>query len=397
MKKCLLIRLLIFALALPLAIGLPLAGQADTPPDSTKAPEDYTPEPVKPFIGGSEVLVIKDVEPWFTWVHGPANEAVLKELSKTYDVITSDMLATTDLTKYDIVIIASDQYKRTYDRLISNKDKLADYVYGGGVLVAHACDHGWHSYPGWYSSWLPLGVTKVNTYQQYLSIIDPTSPIVSGTEHGGQVTDADLDRWGYSTHGYFTNLPDVHKKIIGITPNPEGQPTYIEYPYGFGTVLATMQTIEWAFSGGQRWWGLGEPQKNLLRNEIEYAQTLVVIEVSVDIKPGSFPNSINPDSKGVIPVAILTTSTEAGEPVTFDATTVDARTVRFGPDGATMVHKNAHLEDVDDDGDIDMVLHFKAKETGIKAGDTEATLTGETVEGRKIRGTDSVRTVPFQE
>ncbi len=29
--------------------------------------------------------------------------------------------------------------------------------------------------------------------------------------------------------------------------------------------------------------------------------------VSIDIKPGSFPNSISPRSKGVIPVAILTT------------------------------------------------------------------------------------------
>ena len=44
--------------------------------------------------------------------------------------------------------------------------------------------------------------------------------------------------------------------------------------------------------------------------------------ISIDIKPGSFPDSINPRSKGVIPVAILTTDT-------FDATTVDSATVRF--------------------------------------------------------------------
>lgn len=109
------------------------------------------------------------------------------------------------------------------------------------------------------------------------------------------------------------------------------------------------------------------------------------IEVSIDIKPGSFPNSINPDGRGVIPVAILTTGD-------FDATTVDGQTVRFGPAEAEAVRYA--LEDVDEDGDIDMILHFKTQETGIQAGDTQAELTGETVGGQSIRGTDSVRTVP---
>jgi hypothetical protein len=40
------------------------------------------------------------------------------------------------------------------------------------------------------------------------------------------------------------------------------------------------------------------------------------ITVSIDIKPGSSPNRINPKSNGVIPVGILTTDA-------FDATTVD--------------------------------------------------------------------------
>ena len=42
-------------------------------------------------------------------------------------------------------------------------------------------------------------------------------------------------------------------------------------------------------------------------------------EVPIDIKPGSYPNSINPNAGGVIPVAILTTDT-------FDASTVDPQT-----------------------------------------------------------------------
>jgi len=47
-----------------------------------------------------------------------------------------------------------------------------------------------------------------------------------------------------------------------------------------------------------------------------------VIEVDIDIKPGSDPNSINLKSKGVVPVAVLTTDG-------FDASTVDPETVGF--------------------------------------------------------------------
>jgi hypothetical protein len=106
-------------------------------------------------------------------------------------------------------------------------------------------------------------------------------------------------------------------------------------------------------------------------------------EVEIDIKPGSFPNSINLKNKGVIPVAILTT-------VDFDAATVDPTTVEFAE--ASAVH--AALEDVDDDGYLDMILQFNTQDTNIEAGDTEATLTGLTTEGVDIIGTDSIRTVP---
>ena len=113
-----------------------------------------------------------------------------------------------------------------------------------------------------------------------------------------------------------------------------------------------------------------------------YSTTACPTEVNIDIKPGSYPNSINPNNKGVIPVAILTTDS-------FDASTVDASTVKFGPNEASALR--SAMEDVDDDGDLDMILHFRTQETGIIVGDTEAILTGETYSDQKIEGTDSVR------
>jgi hypothetical protein len=108
--------------------------------------------------------------------------------------------------------------------------------------------------------------------------------------------------------------------------------------------------------------------------------------VSIDIKPGSFPNSINPRSKGVTPVAILTTDT-------FDATTVDPLSVEFGPNGAMEVHERGHIEDVDGDSDLDLVLHFATQDTGIVCGDTSASLIGEIFDGQAIEGSDAIRIV----
>jgi len=110
--------------------------------------------------------------------------------------------------------------------------------------------------------------------------------------------------------------------------------------------------------------------------------------VDIDIKPGSEPNSINSKSQGVIPVAILTTDT-------FDASTVDPSTLLFGATGSEAASVQSALEDVDGDGDIDMILHFKTQETGIQSGDISASLTGGTFSGQIIQGSNCIKTVGY--
>lgn len=110
-----------------------------------------------------------------------------------------------------------------------------------------------------------------------------------------------------------------------------------------------------------------------------------VLSVPIDIQPGSFPNTINPGSRGRIPVAILTTGA-------FDATTVDPTTVRFGRSGTEAAPVQSALEDVDADGDIDRILHFRTQDTGIQCGDTSASLTGRSLGGQAIGGSDTVST-----
>ena len=114
--------------------------------------------------------------------------------------------------------------------------------------------------------------------------------------------------------------------------------------------------------------------------------------VDVDIKPGSYPNSVNLGSNGVVPVAILST-------LDFDATTVDPVTVTLaGADVAVRGKGNRYLaseEDVDGDGLVDLMLHIETE--NLDPGtfqDGLAQLTGETYEGEAIEGWDEITVVP---
>lgn len=103
-----------------------------------------------------------------------------------------------------------------------------------------------------------------------------------------------------------------------------------------------------------------------------------IVPVAVNIKPGSFLNPVNRMSKGVIPLAVLTTTAgEYGLPLAFDATRIQPSSVRFGPEaavvsggGAPESHPRAHIEDAIErsdertrDGDRDMVMHFGTQES----------------------------------
>jgi uncharacterized delta-60 repeat protein len=116
------------------------------------------------------------------------------------------------------------------------------------------------------------------------------------------------------------------------------------------------------------------------------------IRVAVDIRPESSSNPIKLLSRGVVPVAVLTTDA-------FDAATILANTVCFGDDDhanerdCTEADGNGHIEDVNGDGRSDLLLHFDVSETGIDPGDTEACLTGMTASGIGIEGCDVVTTL----
>ena len=116
------------------------------------------------------------------------------------------------------------------------------------------------------------------------------------------------------------------------------------------------------------------------------------IQVTIDIKPGSSPNTINLRSAGVVPVAILSSAT-------FDATQVDPATVTLTGSAVRLTGRSdkysCNVRDVNRDGRPDLVCHVKMNPSiSIQAGSTSAILTGRTFSGQGIQGEDSITIVP---
>jgi hypothetical protein len=112
------------------------------------------------------------------------------------------------------------------------------------------------------------------------------------------------------------------------------------------------------------------------------------ISVAIDVKPGSDAGSINPASRGVIPVAILGSES-------FDVADIDSTTLTFGPDDAEPAHRRGgHAEDVNGDGAMDLVSHFRTQDTGITSETDRVCVSGKTLDGAAFEGCGAIRSQP---
>jgi hypothetical protein len=112
------------------------------------------------------------------------------------------------------------------------------------------------------------------------------------------------------------------------------------------------------------------------------------IRVTIDVV-----SSIKTGKRGVVPVVVFGSED-------LDVEDLDVDSLRFGPDGAATAHDltdpstwNEHLDDVNRDGFMDLMTHYRADESGIAPGDESADLVGLILGGRPLKGNGSIKTV----
>jgi hypothetical protein len=172
-------------------------------------------------------------------------ELILQMYGIDYTIYNSSHMGTVVLTQYEKVIIESDQDQLFYDTLGSYISWFESYATSGGILEIHAFDHGWHSgiWDGLYL--MPGGFDYDLVPSDSISINLTGHPILLDPYI---ITDEELDGWDTSVIGYFTTFPSSSKQILLESSSLD--PVFIELDYGEGTILITLQCLEWGYYQG---------------------------------------------------------------------------------------------------------------------------------------------------
>jgi len=115
-----------------------------------------------------------------------------------------------------------------------------------------------------------------------------------------------------------------------------------------------------------------------------------VTEIEIDIKPGSFPSSVDCTEKQPVPVAVF--GSEG-----FDVSTIDLSSLELNGFPVTEVHDKIHIEDKNKDGIPDAVLHLDRSQVCEATLDAplkesvDVTLTGSTTGGEAFEGIGDIR------
>ncbi|MCA9236858.1 MAG: pre-peptidase C-terminal domain-containing protein, partial [Planctomycetales bacterium] len=187
---------------------------------------------------GTTFGLIQEKVPWGK----SANTAIAAELGYAVTLVPSSSLATTDLSAFDVLVLAGDQTSTTYSNVADNLDAIESYVEHGGVwLVNYAASS--VSLPYSYDV-LPdaAGVSFSTLTIKDITVLDPLSGLITGP--GGTITDANLDGGSSSAHGFTTSpLPAGADAILAT-----GDPTQIvafDYPFATGHVVVHAIPVEY--------------------------------------------------------------------------------------------------------------------------------------------------------
>ena len=204
---------------------------------SRVAPAGHRSAAVEPAQVGGPILLFEDALPWDV----DSLHQVLEANGIIFDVAGSDEFESIDLAAYQAVIVANDQPQDFYDAYNANVSRLEEYASTGGFVWVEAASLGFNG-GAFGDGVLPGGGTIVEEVFEFENdVADPAHPTMVDVPNPF-TGDA-------ASHSAFEDLPaDAHVITTGAD---SGLPTMVEFPVGAGRVLATGQTLEYAFEFGE--------------------------------------------------------------------------------------------------------------------------------------------------
>lgn len=192
---------------------------------------------------------------------------MLDKIDISYNIYGSGELATQPLPQNALVWIVNDQSQTFYNIYADNQERFNQFVEDGGMLVFGACDSGFGggSIDG-AGIELPGGVSSLLDYDNNNYNVNPNHPLMYSVPTEIYGTNA--------SHNYLANLPN---NAVILAENSQDEPTFVEYSYGNGIVIATGQTLEYA-------WANNQDSKQIYANIFYYAFNLQFEAVSLDMQ-----------------------------------------------------------------------------------------------------------------
>jgi hypothetical protein len=113
------------------------------------------------------------------------------------------------------------------------------------------------------------------------------------------------------------------------------------------------------------------------------AQAPQLIRVTIDVKPGDTPTTLERSRGGQVPIAVLSTTA-------FDALDIDVETIRVGPSGEEAEPVRTSASDVNEDRRPDLVVLVRVPDLQLSCTDTTIKLTAKTQGGVPIEGSETI-------
>lgn len=189
----------------------------------------------------AEYAIFQDQNPW-GW---ESNQEVLTNNLLPFDVYSSSDIGVVDLSPYRKVIVASQQPDTFYVKVSANRAWFESYIANGGVLEFHGASY---FVDDWAGLTMPTGFTCVPqdvNWTNSVSIQHAGHPVVLIPSI---ITDAELDNWSYSTHGYLIDLLPGYDEVL--RHDYASEPCMAVQGYGDGWLIATMNTLEHGYGMG---------------------------------------------------------------------------------------------------------------------------------------------------
>jgi hypothetical protein len=167
------------------------------------------------------------------------NEQIMQNWGIPYTIFRSADIPTVDLTPYCKSIIASDQTLTFYQAISANRTWFESWISSGGILEFHGASD---LTDAWSEETMPGG------FSMAYYTTNKVSRNIAGHllfKRPNLITDVDIEDWGFSTHGYLVDLPTGALELVNH--DDAGHPATVKFDSGQGCVLATLQTLEWAW------------------------------------------------------------------------------------------------------------------------------------------------------